>query len=120
MSVVIGDGLVLSQPTGILNPNQPRLCWRNFVSEDDVSVTSEEANNPVTNLTNPSTAFIWQATSTAQQDIDFDITQPIDYIGIARHNLNGSSEIRIQFLVGASYVTVSIGRLSRIVRCYYT
>ena len=105
MSVVIGDGLVLSS-IGILNPNQPRLCWRNFVNEDDVSVTSQTDANPVTNLTNPSTAFIWQATSTAQQDIDFVISQPIDYIGIARHNLSGSAEIRIQFLVGGDYVTV--------------
>lgn len=98
--------LVLSQQTTTLRPNAGRLCWRNIVSESIVSATSEEDENPVTNLANPSTAFVWQATSTAQQDIDIEIGTVIDYIGIARHNLEQVAEIRIQVLSETSYITV--------------
>lgn len=104
MSVVISDSLVLSQ-AALLNPNAARLCWRTFVGSGDISTTSEEEENPATNMANPSTAFVWRATSNAQQDIDIDISAQIDYIGIARHNLQAVAEIRIQFLVGGTYFT---------------
>ena len=98
--------MVLSQVVDQLRPNAGRLCWRSIVSETVVTATSEEDDNPVTNLANPSTAFVWVATSTDQQDIDVEIGTVIDYIGIARHNLQQAAEIRIQFLVGATYFTV--------------
>lgn len=103
--IIIGDSIVLTQQD-LLNPNQARLCWRTVVGAGDVSATSQTSTSPVTNLANPSTAFAWQATSTAQQDIDVVVDTAIDYIGIARHNLDGGAEIRIRFLVGAEYSTV--------------
>ena len=105
MSVVIGDSLVLSQ-AAIMSPNQARLCWRTFVDAGSVSVTSQSADNPITNVANPSTSFVWQAADTAQQDIDIIADTQVDYIGIARHNLDQGSEIRVQFLIGVSYVTI--------------
>lgn len=105
MSIVISDSLVLSQQAQ-LNPNNGRLCWRNIITPGNLSATSEQALQPASNMTNPSTSFAWQAEDTDQQDIDIVITSQIDYIGIARHNLRTVAEIRIQFLVGANYVTI--------------
>jgi hypothetical protein len=103
MGIVIGNGLTLSQ-AALLNPNQARLCWQSSVTA--VTATSETDDNPATNILNPATAFSWEATSTADQDIDLATTGPLDYIGIARHNLGGAAEIRIRFLVGAVYTTI--------------
>lgn len=104
-STHISSGFVLSFQD-ILNPNQPRLCWQSFVDPDNVTATSETDENPVTNLTNPATSFVWQASSTAQQDIDFGVEGEVDYIGIARHNFGGATEVRLQFKIGTDYVTV--------------
>jgi len=68
MAVVISSSLVLSDAV-VINPNNGRLCWRNDVTFGSVSATSETTDSPVTNLTNPSTAFAWEATSTSEQTI---------------------------------------------------
>jgi hypothetical protein len=107
MSIVIGDALVLSPVAEVLKPNAGLLAWQTLITEDLVSATSENVDNPVTNLANPSTSFVWQAASTAQQDIDAEIGEVIDYIGIARHNLRPTAEIRIQARIGTTFFTIS-------------
>lgn len=105
MSVVISDSLVLTQQQ-VANPNNPRICWQNIVTPGSVSATSAMPLQPVQNLANPSTSFAWQAEDTSQQDVDVVVGTLIDYIGIARHNLQPVAEIRIQFLVLGNYVTI--------------
>ncbi len=105
MAVVISDALVLTQQA-LQDTRAPRLCWRNIVSETAITASSETAENPVTNLANPSTAFQWEAADATEQYIDIDIELVIDYIGIARHNLQPVAEIRIQFRIGVDYTTV--------------
>lgn len=105
MSIYISDSLTLTQQA-IENPNAPRLCWQNIVTETNVTSSSEEALNPASNVGNPSTAFRWQATSTDEQHLDINTGLEIDYIGIARHNLEQDAEIKISFLVGLNYVTI--------------
>jgi hypothetical protein len=73
-----------------INDNAGRICFDNVVTSGSISATSAAAGSPITNATNPATAFVWAATSTATQTITITngSRRPIDYIGIARHNLN--------------------------------
>lgn len=103
--IYISDALVLSQVEDVLRPNAGRLCWRTLISPGAVTASSETAENPVSNLANPSTAFVWVAEDTEEQYIDIELGTIIDYIGIARHNLQPSSEIRVQFGVGGVFFT---------------
>jgi hypothetical protein len=109
MATVISSALVLTQQED--KSNSGRLCWINYANAGNVTATSAAAGFPITNLANPSTAFLWQAGSTAQQDIDISFSQEVDYIGFARHNLELSAEIRIQVKVGSSYITIVDWRL---------
>lgn len=96
--MILNGNLVLSLQE--IGENNGRLCYKNVVSFNNVSATSETMEGPVTNLANPSTAFYWQASSSADQTITItlDDSSPIDYVGIARHNLYAiGAEIRIRF-----------------------
>ena len=107
MATVIGSALVLSQQPPSLAPNNGLLCWRNLVTPLDITTTSETPENPKENLANPSTSFAWQATSTADQDIDIEIGgRTIDFVGIAGHNLQQDAEIRLQVIVDGSTFTI--------------
>lgn len=103
---IVTKGFVLTQVAESIRPNAGLLCWQSIVTASRVSATSETDDNPVTNLANPSTAFIWRAASTDQQDVDITVGVVIDYLGIARHNLTQDAEIRIQFIVGGVPFTV--------------
>lgn len=106
MSIYISSGLVLTQAQ-LVNPNNPRLCYVNYLSAGNVTATSELNTSPASNLANPSTSFTWQASSTDQQDIDVQLDGlEVDYIGLARHNLEQVAEIRIQVEVGGEYTTI--------------
>jgi len=87
-TTVIGRGLVLSKVTELDN-NAGVIGYLNVANVDTISATSETLENPITNIVNPATAFRWEASSAATQTITIDVDgQEIDYIGIARHNLN--------------------------------
>lgn len=105
---VISDSLVLTA-SRILE-NSGRLCYRNIVNESNISVTTEVATSPATNMANPSTAFGWKATDTFTQSITISnpTNQPIDYIGIARHNLN-QPNLRMNVLLNG---VVALGNLA--------
>lgn len=71
----------------------PMVGWHNVVTVGNVTADSEAAGYPVTNLANNSTANRWLSSSTAEQlvtvsDID---AGAIDYVGIARHWLDGAT-----------------------------
>ena len=88
MTTVIGRGLVLS-PVVELNNNAGIIGYLNVANVDTISATSSTAENPITNIVNPATAFRWEASSVATQTITINVSgQEVDYIGIARHNLN--------------------------------
>lgn len=88
MALVIGSGVVLTAQT-IEKQNQAIMGFNNVVTVNTVSATSETVTNPIANITNPATSFTWEATSTATQTITIDSDgREVDYIGIARHNLN--------------------------------
>jgi hypothetical protein len=107
MAVVISSSLVLSDAV-VINPNNGRLCWRNYVTFGSVSATSETTDSPVTNLTNPSTAFAWEATSTSEQTITITGVGGggLDYVAFARHNLEGGAEVRLRMGSSGNIATV--------------
>lgn len=96
--MIINDSIVLGLQA--ISSNAGKLCYQNIVKFNNISATSEIAKSPASNLANPSTAFGWEASSSADQTITItnqNATQ-VDYIGIARHNLGAiSAEIRIRF-----------------------
>ena len=96
--IYISDNIVLDSGRRF-TANNPRLCYSDVVRFSDLTVTSQEALYPITNVTNPSTDFFWSATSTDEQVIEsiFPL-RDIDYVGIARHNLT-SAQLKIELLL---------------------
>lgn len=101
MATIISTGFVLGEAeTG----DKGVLCFDNIVTANNISATSSTIENPITNITNPATAFLWEATSSADQTITVDVGGlEVDYIGIARHNLN---QVGLTVLIKYNGVTV--------------
>jgi hypothetical protein len=95
MSLIFSPSFVLALPTGY-DSTFPVIGWESQVVVTGVHADFEEDNFPATNLANPATNLLWRSTSTATQYVTFDLNEeePVDYIGIARHNL-GSGGIVI-------------------------
>lgn len=94
----ISSSLVANLQT--ISSNAGRLCYRTIVTATNISATSALARFPASNMANPATAFGWEATDTADQTIAIDNPNRvgIDYVGVARHNLNQPGlEIRVRF-----------------------
>lgn len=88
MATVIGSGFVVSRGA-LASKNAGIIGYINYANVNTLTASSEEIDNPASNMTNPATAFRWVASSNATQTITIDVNQQeIDYIGIARHNLN--------------------------------
>lgn len=83
-----------------ISENAGRLCFDNIVTSATISATSELSGFPATNMANPATAFGWEAEDTTDQTITVTNSsrRPVDYIGLARHNLGQAGlELRIRF-----------------------
>jgi hypothetical protein len=103
-SIHISNAVVLAVED-LVNPNNPRLCWRNIVTAGQLTATSEKPESPVRNLANSSTAFAWEAEDDSEQTITLNVDgQQIDFIGFARHNITG--EVRISFVVGVTETVI--------------
>lgn len=94
MPLILSPSLVLSSPTQY-DPSSPVLGWENQVTVSGTSADSSVDFYPATNLANPSTNLMWKSESTDVQYVTFAINEeaPIDYIGIARHNLGSGGVI---------------------------
>ncbi len=85
--------------------DRPLLLWRNLVTFNTISATSELAGYPASNLANPSTQPLqgWRSNSTGVQYLTVSpiaSDRPISAIGIAAHNL------------GSTGTTISVERLA--------
>lgn len=101
-------------------PDYPIIGWDNVVTSSNVAATSSASGYPVTNLANPSTANYWLADdsnsppNTTQYLTVSGITDPFDYVGIARHNF-GTAGCRVTVQVyddessPAAWVDVTLG-----------
>jgi hypothetical protein len=89
--IIISSSLVLEQ-TGTEGANNPVIGYEQLATIANVTATSEDADNPVTNVCNPATNLVWLSGSTSTQYITVvhDRVDPIDYVGIAEHNLGST------------------------------
>lgn len=91
--IVISSNYVLSVvPT--VDPDLPAVGYRNVVTAAGISADTAETNYPATNLANPATHLEWRAADMTEQYITITSSEvdPIDYVGIAKHNF-GTAEI---------------------------
>lgn len=89
--------LIVSGSTGVTDA--PLLGWQNLVTVASLASDEEDADYPVTNLANPSTAARWVAESTTDQYVTVTLSgsDPVDYVAIARHNLgSGGATVSVQ------------------------
>jgi len=102
--IYVADGPVLERG-GLITGNRPRLGWKNYASSTTTTVTSESDSNPFQNIFNPSTAYFWEAADTSEQVIELTLADnlPCDYIGIARHNFDQDTEIKIELAIGGAF-----------------
>ena len=86
---VISSALVLQAPTA--EEGRPIIGWDNRLQSVPFTVSTASPDFPASNLPNPSTSFPWKSASNGAQTITISNGgAPVDYIGIARHNLNQS------------------------------
>ncbi|MBV5268982.1 MAG: hypothetical protein JZU55_02525, partial [Afipia sp.] len=92
--IVISSNYVLSPAAAAADPDLPAVGYHNVVRADSIVADTQEANYPASNLANPATHLEWRAEDDSEQYITITTNEvdPIDYIGIARHNL-GTAEI---------------------------
>jgi hypothetical protein len=88
MATIISTGFVLGEVAGA-DDGKGVLCFNNIVTPNNITATSSTLESPITSITNPATAFGWEASSNATQTITVTTNgAEVDYIGIASHNLN--------------------------------
>ena len=96
--LVISTSYVLSPAAAAKDPDVPVVGWHNIVTPGGVSADTAEAGYPASNLANPAThsQAEWRATDASAQNITITLSDidPVDYVGIARHNF-GSAEIAV-------------------------
>lgn len=92
--IVISSKYVLSPAAAAADPDLPAVGYHNVVRADSIVADTQEANYPASNLANPATHLEWRAEDDSEQYITITTNEvdPIDYVGIARHNL-GTAEI---------------------------
>lgn len=93
--LVISGAYVLSAAAAV-DPDRPLVGWRNVVTANNIVADTHDPNYPASNLGNPAThsQAEWRAADTTEQYITVTTGEvdPIDYVGIARHNF-GTAEI---------------------------
>lgn len=83
----------------------PIIGYQSILTIDNVSADSNPEDAPVDNLVNEQTHQYWESDSLLTQYIYFENTvlDPIDYIGIARHNFgSGQISYKLQATDGSS------------------
>lgn len=107
MSVIFSQSLILSP--GGLDLNAPVIGWRNLTTFTNVSADSEDPLFPAVMMANDATIYKWKSLITTVQYVTVDILpdEPVDYVGIARHNLgSGKIKVSVQALIGGIWTEV--------------
>ena len=94
--IFFSSSLVISESG--LTPEHPIVGYRNIVTPANIVADGEDPLYPATNLANSATHLRWQSDDDGVQYITITTgsADPIDYVGIARHNF-GSAEIAVSF-----------------------
>ena len=85
--LVISPDLVLALKQ-TPNGHNPAIGYRNIVTRDNVTATSEAELNPAVNLADPTTHRRWRPENAAEHfvTISAEEASDIDYVGLAGHN----------------------------------
>lgn len=108
MVVVISRSLVLGveSDVGVYDErrlNGPIIGWQTLTQFGGITASSEDEDHPAVNLSNPATHLFWRSLTTDTQTLEFSLSDisPIDYVGIARHNLGSSgTQVSLQYQTG--------------------
>jgi len=89
MSVVFSGAYTLARADDA-ESGLPRIYHHNLVEFTTIEAEQETTANPATNMANVDTSILWKSGSTDVQKITvlFSYTDPIDYVGFARHNFS--------------------------------
>jgi hypothetical protein len=109
MPIIRASGFAVTV-TADVNADNPVILWDSLVTITNVEADTEEAENPATNLANPSTSALWRANDAAGQDIVVTLAgETIDGVGIARHNLGTAAiPLRLEYWDGTDDTTVQL------------
>ncbi len=97
MSIYISNALYISGGLGAdINENNPIIGWHSVLTPSDIIATEYFSGKSAVNMWNPDTSSVWEG-ETVSDTPSVSTTQyielinsdnaPIDYIGVARHNL---------------------------------
>lgn len=94
--IIVASGAYALSPVEQASAKRPIVGWKNYLTAENVTATSETADDPASNLGNPSTSWRWTSASTGLQYLTwlFGQERELDWAGIARHNW-GSAAIEI-------------------------
>jgi hypothetical protein len=99
--IYISNSLTLTRPARE-EPNRPVLCWKNYVEPGNIATDAAEFSF-LDNIANPSTALYATFDTLDEFCVTVDTGgREIDYIGLARHNMDESAEIRVSITFGGS------------------
>lgn len=107
--IVISSNLVLAQAASAADTDLPAVGWHNVVAFGSVVADTEESGYPASNLANPATNLEWRAEDDSEQYITITTNEvdPIDYVGIAKHNLgSGEIPVSIEMFDGADWIEI--------------
>lgn len=108
MSIVLSRSMVLAdavKPYDEQRLNGPIIGWQNLIQFGGISAQFEVPAHSAVNLANPATHLFWRSTTTDEQTLTFVLQDilPIDYVGLARHNLGtAGTPIRLEYRTGTS------------------
>lgn len=74
-----------------VDPNNPRIGWRNIIDASNLSSDEEDTAYPLSNLLNAATYLRWRGESTAEQAITVAEAATVNYFALAGHNLAGAT-----------------------------
>lgn len=96
--IVISSSVVLGPLGDPVDARNPRICWHNLVTPENVSASEASAGEPIVNIANPATYLRWRGTTTNQQAVQVSLSTAMDvnYVAFAKHNL-GSTGATIVF-----------------------
>lgn len=108
MPLILTPAFVLSTPDQFSDATTPVLGWLNFLTVAGTSADHEEDFFPAVNMANPATNLMWKSDSTDVQYVTFLLNEeePIDYVGIARHNFGSDGvvvEIEVRLFDGGDW-----------------
>src|SRR6185503_18142568 len=88
--IYIQSSIVLAQL-----PDEANAGWigyRNILTRDNTTASSEDAGHPVVNLVNNTTNQFWEATGTTSEWVRIadGSTNTVDYFALAKHNLGST------------------------------